>query len=73
MKFTRKKKQEFMSNNIVNAHALAKALGYSLKFVKENNSMIEDEGLKDSVKQLTAKLNYFQLQIEKMFATDSRA
>ena len=73
MKLTRKKKQIAISENLVNAHALAKALAYSLQIVKENVGLLDDEKLTDSIKQLVPKLKYFNLRMDNIFAQDDRA
>ena len=73
MKLTRKKKQIAISENLVNAHALAKALAYSLQIVKENVGLLDDEKLTDSVKQLVPKLKYFNTRMDYIFAQDDRA
>lgn len=73
MKLTRKKKQIAISENLVNAHALAKALAYSLQIVKENVGLLEDDTLKEAIKQLVPKLNYFDKQFLRIFEQDERA
>ena len=73
MKLTRKKKQIAISENLVNAHALAKALAYSLQIVKENVGLLEDDTLKEAIKQLVPKLNYFDKQFVRIFEQDERA
>ena len=73
MKLTRKKKQIAISENLVNAHALAKALAYSLQIVKENVGLLEDDTLKEAIKQLVPKLNYFDNQFVRIFEQDERA
>jgi formiminotetrahydrofolate cyclodeaminase len=73
MKLTRKKKQQAISENLVNAHALAKALNYSLQVVKENVGLLEDETLREAIKQLIPKLNYFDKQFVRIFEGDERA
>ena len=73
MKLTRKKKQIAISENLVNAHALAKALAYSLQIVKENVGLLDDDTLKEAIKQLVPKLNYFDKQFVRIFEQDERA
>lgn len=72
MKLTRKKKQHAISENLVNAHALAKATLYSLQIVKENVGLLEPE-MREAIKQLVPKLNYFDKQFVRIFEQDERA
>jgi hypothetical protein len=71
-KFTRKKKEEATSAQLVVMHALCKALHHSGKLAKENvGLMAKDEA--EAVKQLLPKVNNFIAVFDKIFAKDPEA
>jgi hypothetical protein len=59
MRLTKKKKIDAMAENIRNAHALAKAMMFSLQMVKENLNLIENPEDVKCLKEMTPKVNYF--------------
>lgn len=67
MKLTQKKKVMAMGENLRNAHALAKAVKFSLQIVKENYSLFEDPEDAKCVKEMLPKLNYFIKRMDSLY------
>jgi hypothetical protein len=73
MKLTQKKKIMAMGENLRNAHALAKAVKFSLQIVKENYSLFEDAEDVKCIKELLPKLNYFIKRMDNLYQADATA
>jgi uncharacterized protein (UPF0248 family) len=67
MQFTKKKKIDAMGENLRNAHALAKAVKFSLQIVKENYNLIKDPEDVKCIKEMLPKLNYFIKRLDSLY------